>query len=176
MNQRQQRVLVHNWQSLEETIILEDYLKPNPATRFPCLQNLAWKLLRRLGAARASYKVNRYSTVELDAQKLTEYIFRQENIAYLIVHRKCRYLLVGHQQFKEIMRDQTLALNPFVARFNDVSIQIGYTVAERNPFAPPGPYQPPQYKTNYEVFGMTVLIIPWMDGILALPELDKLGI
>lgn len=75
-----------------------------------------------------------------------------------------------HEHIREIQR--TTGMRPkylFIGR--DVYFELSKEVLDRFPFAINYNY-PPQ--RGNELFGLTVVVVPWIDGIFCLPDLDKL--
>ena len=110
--------------------------------RYLWVQRVCFYLLRKIGAHRRGEKV----TVErhrLDAKTFMERIFKQKDALQYEFSVSPKRLLIGAKDYADLMHEG-MASQAF-------SFQA-------------------EYWKNKTVYGLTVTVIPWMEGVLVMPE------
>lgn len=118
-------------------------------------QEILVNILHRMGAkiSLMEEKVE-YQKIEFDKNDLAKICHDQIKTVFLSTHQHPKYLLVGHEEYLELtkLRDHS---GLYAVNIHDF-------------------YRQMDDKQQITVFGMKVVVVPWMDGILALPDLDEI--
>jgi hypothetical protein len=135
-------------QAVRNVVELAGAVRFKPAGRLKGLQSFLWSCLQRLGCLdpvmQESVKVTRHV---VDTDNILEAIHRQRREVFNTISRPGQKLLVGHEDYAELMR-----LAHSDPRY--MSLQ-----GELHGYGPDGP----------RVMGLTIEIIPWMRGVLVTP-------
>ena len=120
--------------------------------RWAWLARIAWRLVEHLGALWPYMgEVVRYETTTLHLDDIVQAIFESREQVYALTGRECRYILVG--------RDQQRRLR--IECHNFLTYEI------------PDDYQAPVCGMDPHRFaGMTIVLVPWMDGLVLVPGLE----
>lgn len=122
----------------------------NKKGRFPWLQCICFAVLSRLnclyGFERAMTKIEQFTT-----ESLVDIILESDAVMQEIYHRRAKYVIVGREQMERLI-PETDFMQHFMFEF-------------------PHQYMTRKtYPTN-AFSGIRVVFVPWMDGLLVLPEL-----
>lgn len=95
-----------------------------------------------------------YQKIEFDTNDLYEICGEQIKTIFKSTHQHPKYLLVGHEEYLKLtkLRDHSGLFAMNVHNFVHQMDKKGQVTA----------------------FGMKVVLVPWMDGILALPDLEEI--
>ena len=127
------------------------YEEPMAGRRWAWLQRLCFKILRWLGARAEEKGIER---VEIDYDGILDLIVEQPGRLRDVLEGQLRYVILGPRQARDILRDA----DPYYYKtftLHDQQTRLCYRGVQHRGV----------------LFGMTVIVIPWFDGVLLLPEL-----
>jgi hypothetical protein len=126
----------------------EDTYSYNKQGRLPWLQRSLFKVLSQLNC-KAGYEKLTLSAVHFTTHDLVDLIMKQQYIVWQIHQKQIKYVLVGRDHYEKLVKGSTY-MTHFMFEFP--------------------PYR--TYGSNRVDFsGLRVVFIPWMEGIIAIPEL-----
>lgn len=118
-----------------------DHWRFAPRKRWAWLHRVAWWFLRKTGGVSNAMKETvEYKQIVIDRQRVSEQIMAAIDELH-IAHIKPMRVYMGPDQFDEAMME----------------MRGGYTFDVRMGY-------------NREIFGLPVTVIPWMRGVLIVPE------
>lgn len=129
-----------------------DVYEFTPGQGWTWLQRICFWILKKIGANHYDTKVD-IKRVEINLNELTDAVLRQAAEVYERENKKPAYLIIGRKQEMELTRQASNHLFMFHV---------------------PHTYRANVSSRHYEnIFaGMKVVVVPWIDGIFVLPELD----
>jgi hypothetical protein len=126
-----------------------------PNGRFPKLQKVLFWVLEKLKAHRR-YETVSYQRVYVDLDRMTDMIWRQVEECNRHTDWTAKYIIMGAKQFASLVNE------------NDYPVHVKFNI--------PNHYNAPLYINNIRrgdyFYGMEVIVLPYMDGILVLPSLN----
>ena len=125
-----------------KTVIREDRFCYSPNRRYPWLQRWCIDILRWLHC-QAFDEVATITRVRPDPGRFVDTLFKQRSALLEQYHHEGEFLLVGADDYAEIMGDPVIH---HTLRFDA------------------------QYMNGRELFGLRVVVLPYMKGILVLPK------
>jgi hypothetical protein len=148
-----QRVATFHVASQREYVPRPDAFQFNAKAGWVRLQRLCFWFLAKIGAYDMQAVVS-YKRVDLNLDDVVRATLEHEQNIYTLTHRKGKYLVVGNKQWMELAKQ---AADQFVMF----------------PF-------PPNYRANIHprehqnmFAGMKIVVVPWIDGLFVLPDLEK---
>ena len=120
----------------------------NPDGRIRWLQRVCLWVLGVLGAEYWGRKIE-IRTLRIKLDSLSNMILKNAETARRVYGKRCRYVLVGRKQMAELRQERK-------------NVESLITLPHVN-----------NHIYNRTFRGMKVVYVPWMDGVLTLPELDK---
>jgi hypothetical protein len=142
----------------------EEVYVPKLSGKWVWLQNLAYKILKKFGKP-YEIEVIKYSRYTLSVPSLIKAIEQSSNNLQMLMSRRAKYLIIGEDMYYKLTQEKR--------REENIS---GYPIFGVNMIQPSS--QSP-FETNYDyrkremLFGLTVVVVPWVDGLFVLPDLDK---
>jgi hypothetical protein len=144
-------------QSAWEYPLVLDAIKRNPNGRLPWLQDLCFRLLKRLGCQHPATAIRRVTTVEIRFDRIAEAVAACEESLRMVQNRQARYILVGRDKFGELMRAST------APEYMSLTFP-----------ADDGPLYAHGSGPAVRIFaGLIVVFCPWISGMCVLPELPR---
>lgn len=131
--------------------------------KFLRLQRLCFWLLRKLGASEIADRET-YERVLIDKPKVTDIILRQQqNVSGLLHGRGPKFVIIGPRDLDEAIHSSNILEGvrvdrPFQFTFN----------AKTN-------IRQPNASGAMTIYGLQVIVVPWMDGCVVLPDLQVLA-
>jgi hypothetical protein len=121
------------------------------------IQRWCFKILRYLGAYRKEFGVERY---EVDCKSLLDGIMEHpgRELRRLIEYREFKYILVGYHQARDIIRGLNHDYYHEIPSLHDTTTRVHLNGLEY----------------HRVLAGMQLIVVPWFDGILLLPELGEM--
>jgi hypothetical protein len=133
------------------SILVPDTYSFNQNKRFKWLQRLCIRILNKLGCQRYVMQ-STFETVTVDFDNIVELVLKQSYAIECVTGRRCKYLVLGRKQMIEL----------------DLAVPEGHML-----FQFPHDYKARIYLGSMIFAGLKVVIVPWFDGILCLPELER---
>ena len=127
-----------------------------PDRRFRWLQRGLFWILGKLGAY-SRQAVIKTTTVHINMNDITEAAFKHAEYIHKSTGRAPRYLLVGRPEYDRFMREAS-----------DQWMRFAVPMDFNAPVVMNGRRAPLFFQ------GMEVLFVPWMEGMVCLPDLDNL--
>jgi hypothetical protein len=148
-------VPIYRPQEITERRELVDQLRVNPAGRWPWLQRVLFRLLRRLGASSGFEEIRRVECVRVDFDAIVAAVLTSQDDMMRVYQKRAAYIVVGGSRYHDLLgaRDRS---GMFVVSFPwDFQARTSLGM-ERHPrmFA-----------------GLKVAFVPWVDGLFVLPDL-----
>jgi hypothetical protein len=116
-------------------------------------EKLAWWVVRKLGIRFQKTRVEDcYASIPIDTGRILDAVDLCANELEAIHYREARYLLIGNKQAHELFQEL-----PELSHFNfdaDIRYHMDGTM---------------------QVRGLTMVVVPWMDGFCLVPELRELA-
>lgn len=132
-----------------------DTFQYNAKGKYPWLQKLCFKALRWLRAS-ALLQEGEVRRVRLDLDDLVKAIMINQSDVEYIYHKRAKFLIVGHDKFKELAKCEEFDYHFFDIPSN-YRANVGY---DREPMP-------------YLFRGLRVVVVPWIDGMFVLPDLEQ---
>lgn len=130
--------------SEELTILTPERYQYTPKLGWAWLQRIAIYILKKIGCE-STEKI--YKSHVVEPKKILDYILDQKKELLKLYHHKGSRLLIGTKQYEEIMKindDTHGQLFSFDCQY---------------------------YSGGPKIFNLKVTVVPWMDGVLVIPDL-----
>lgn len=118
----------------------------NPNGRMLWLQKICFWILSKLSCTSSQMNVG-FKVHSFDSDKLIDIIKEQEHVMYQVTTKRCKYVLVGRDHYERLIGE---------------SDYMTYRMFEF-----------PQTVKGFLFRGIKVVFIPWMTGMVAVPELSE---
>lgn len=120
----------------------------NQRGRWPWLQKLLFKLLRKLGANSLNTSVS-YKTVEIDTKSILNALMENQRDVMTLYNKRARYIVMGPRDYARFTNDPEC---------RDL-LYFGFSV-------------PIGMGNRRTIMGMEVVIVPWIEGFFVMPDLQ----
>lgn len=139
-----QRVTLYHLEPHSTRYQYKEAYAPNPERPLFWLQRLCCRILDKLGAWYYQDRVQ-YQTVDMNLGDLVQALYTNVRDIRLLTGKQSKYLIVGRQQQMEILK----WADPFYVRVDASRFN------------------------RIEFYGLTVVCVPWIDGLFVLPDLES---
>jgi hypothetical protein len=140
-----------------EWVAETDKFQFDPKAKAPWLQKVCFWLLKLLGA-HAKFAQEHIKRVDIDLNKLVDALMRNRADVEMLYHKRAKYLVVGADKFEDLVTSPEVQASYMMfevpLHFN---ARAGYN----------GRPMPQMFA------GLQVVVVPWIDGMFVLPELDR---
>lgn len=137
-----QRIKVIEHKELRRLIEVKDAFEFRPERGHVLLQKICFWFLRKMGAYRVGESIT-VKTIQIDSDKFIDQLLRQRKSLFKFFNLDASRLLIGPDDFHSLMGEMQ---EHYLFSFNA------------------------EYYRNGELFGIKVYVIPWMKGMLVLPN------
>lgn len=118
--------------------------------RMPLLQKLCFFILKHLRCDDMGEQVTT-KFFQFDSEDIVSIVIQNDHAMYELINKRAKYVIMGHDYYERLTRD-TDYMTHWMFEF-------------------PHQYMTSQYKPNGAFAGIKVVFIPWMSGMVVLPEL-----
>jgi hypothetical protein len=115
--------------------------------KFKSIQKICFYLLRKIGAFSQDETIS-YTEIHFDEDEFIEKIFKIINNMECIFNKRPKRILIGRDDFNKLMNKNYIMMQKIEF---DTKYRYGNS-------------------SGYSIMGLHVEIIPWMEGILVMPE------
>jgi len=127
------------------------------------MQKLCFWILRKIGAQAIEFDT-KISRLDIQYKTLIEAINKQRAELFTQYALEGKYLLMGAQDYAELMVDPTL-INHMISFSIPDAVYREERTANRSTFG---------VDTSYVIMNLNVVIVPWMKGMIVMPELPAM--
>lgn len=136
---------------ITEFVPVDGTYRYNASGKFPVLQKLCFWVLSKLKCNSGYMDISTQAVKFLDSEDLVSVILSSEGAMAQIYYRRAKVVLVGRDHAERLDKD-VQHMGCWVFQF-------------------PQHYQTGQWSEHGAFAGIKVVIVPWMNGIVVLPEL-----
>jgi hypothetical protein len=131
-----------------------DKYQYNPNGKAPWLQRLCFRVLDKL-QAHAEFQEIKIMRTRLDLDKLVDALMRNKIDVERIYNKRAKYLVIGGDKWLALTNDTAHNLQMFTVPY-DFNARVGFNSTP----------------TPKMFAGLKVIVVPWVDGLFVLPELE----